>query len=316
MKFKLILYSLSFCLPILLNLSCKSKEAVSETDAVAVVRTPVTVTHVAFDPMEDYVMLNATSTYLQKNTIKSNATGYITSSNIKLYSFVNNGQVLFSVKTKEATSIGNTINKLDPSFHFSGVNTIRSNKRGYITELNHQQGDYVQDNEQLAVISDMNSFVFLLDLPYELRRYVVDNKTVEITLPDGERLTGTVGGNMPMMDSLSQTQGVVIRPAISHSLPQNLVAKVKIIKTSKVAAVSLPKEAVLTDETQNSYWIMRLINDSTAVKVRIKKGIETKDKIEILSPAFDPADRILLTGNYGLSDTAKIIIQPSNTGIE
>lgn len=314
MKAKLLIPILIFCLSLLLDLSCKSKATATETDAAPVVRTPVTVTHVTFDAMEDFVMLNATSTYLQKSIVKSNATGYITSSNIKLYSFVNSGQILFSVKTKEATSIGNTINKLDPSFHFSGVNSIHSNKRGCITELTHQTGDYVQDNEQLAVISDMNSFVFLLDLPYELRRYVTDNKTVEITLPDGERITGTVGGNMPMMDSVSQTQGVVIRPAISHSLPQNLIAKVKIIKNSKPAAISLPKEAVLTDETQNAYWVMKLIDDSTAVKVPVKKGIETKDKIEILTPAFNPADRILISGNYGLTDTAKIIVQPSTSG--
>jgi hypothetical protein len=51
---------------------------------------------------------------------------------------------------------------------------------------------------------------------------------------------------------------------------------------------------------------MKLIDSATAVKVPVKKGLETKDRVEILSPAFAPSDRILLTGNYGLSDTAKV----------
>ena len=292
---------------VLLLFSCKSKKA-ETTDEPAEVRVPVTTTTVSYDPMEEFVMLNATSTYLQKNFVKSNATGYITSCGIKLYSYVNNGQKLFTVKTKEATSLGNTINKLDPSFRFSGVNTIHANNHGFITELNHQLGDYVQDNEQLAVISDMNSFVFLLDLPYELKPYVVNNKTVEITLPDGERIQGVVQAGMPIMDSVSQTQGVVIRARLTHSIPQNLVARVKIIKLSKSAATALPKASVLSDETQSSFWVMKMINDSTAIKVPVKKGIETSEKIEITSPNFNPSDRILLTGNYGLGDTARVEI--------
>jgi len=54
--------------------------------------------------------------------------------------------------------------------------------------------------------------------------------------------------------------------------------------------------------------VMKLINDSIAVKVSIKKGIELADIVEILQPAFEPSDRILLTGNYGLPDTAKVMI--------
>jgi hypothetical protein len=40
----------------------------------------------------------------------------------------------------------------------------------------------------------------------------------------------------------------------------------------------------------------------------VKKGIETSGRIEILSPELNPADIILLTGNYGLPDTAKVSI--------
>ncbi len=56
---------------------------------------------------------------------------------------------------------------------------------------------------------------------------------------------------------------------------------------------------------------MKLLDDSTAVKIAVKKGIETADKIEIVSPSFNPADRFVLTGNYGLADTAKISLPQS-----
>lgn len=51
---------------------------------------------------------------------------------------------------------------------------------------------------------------------------------------------------------------------------------------------------------------MKLINDSTAVRVPVKKGIESGNKVEILQPEFSGTERIIITGNYGLEDTAKV----------
>ena len=71
----------------------------------------------------------------------------------------------------------------------------------------------------------------------------------------------------------------------------------------------MPAAAILSDETHTEFWVMKLINDSTAVKVAVKKGIETDGKVEIVSPVFNPKERIIITGNYGLSDTASVKIE-------
>jgi len=268
--------------------------------------TPVTVVDVSRGAMGDYIELNAVSTFLQKSYVKAIANGYLQSADVYPGKNVEKGQVLFTMKTKEAQSIGNAIEKLDTSLHFSGINSIRANQHGYITQLNHQSGDYVQDGEQLAVISDRSSFVFLLDLPYELRPYVLGKSSVELVLPDGTKLNGVVGPTMPTVDSASQTQNVVIRVPSAGAIPENLIAKVRILKTAKPNTQSLPRDAVLTDETESNFWVMRLIDSATAVKVPVKKGIETRDRVEILSPQFGKEDKILVTGNYGLPDTAKV----------
>lgn len=276
-------------------------------------RTPVTVTTVSRDPLNDYIELNAVSAFLQKSYVKANTNGYLQSADVYPGKYVDVGQPLFTLKTKEAQIIGNSISILDSTLKFSGVNTIRANQHGYITQLNHQSGDYVQDGEQLAVISDRNSFVFLLDLPYELRPYVLNKKSVELLLPDGQKLNGTIGHTMPTVDSASQTQNVIIRVNTAGAIPENLVAKVRILKTARNNTQSLPKAAVLTDETETDFWVMKMIDSSTAVKTPVKKGIELKDRVEILSPVFSPADRILISGNYGLPDTAKVNPQPDTT---
>jgi multidrug efflux pump subunit AcrA (membrane-fusion protein) len=288
--------------------SCKDKAEPKEEEITGPTQTPVTITTIFKEPLIEYIELNATSSFLLKNYVKANANGYLGLANAKPGQQVRQGEVLFTIKTKEAQSIGNAVNTLDTTFKFSGTNSIKAGTNGFITQLNHQAGDYVQDGEQLAVISDINSFVFLLDLPYELKPFVANNKTVEILLPDGEKLKGTITSSMPTVDVVSQTQNMVIKVKSAHPIPENLVAKVRIIKSIKNNTVSLPKEAVLTDETQKAFWIMKMMDSTTAVKVAITKGISTPDRIEILSPPLSPGDRILVSGNFGLPDTAKVKI--------
>jgi multidrug efflux pump subunit AcrA (membrane-fusion protein) len=136
---------LHFVIVLFLLFACKGK-AKKDDDAENVkAQTPVTVTSISDSSLADYINLNATSAFLQKNYVKANAIGYIHQVNAQLGHYVNKGAVLFTIKTKEAQAIGNSINILDTTFKFSGVNRIKAPEHGYITQLTHQVGDYVQD---------------------------------------------------------------------------------------------------------------------------------------------------------------------------
>ncbi len=307
MKFKHI-YLFAGLLTLLYSCKGNTQPTDDAGDGGSAAQTPVTVTTVADSAMMDYIDLSATSVFQQKNIVKANANGYIQKVNILPGHYVNKGEFLFSIKTKEAQSIGNSINVLDTTFKFSGVNKIKAAGNGYVTQLNHQQGDYVQDGEQLAVISDRSSFVFVMQLPYELRSYVKNNQDVQLILPGGEKLTAQVSSSMPAVDSLSQTQGIVLKVNSANPIPENLVAKARIIKSIRPHTLSLPKSAILSNETQTEFWVMKLINPTTAVKTAITKGIEAGDRVEILTPRFSANDKIVVTGNYGLADTAKVKI--------
>lgn len=303
-------YFLILFVVLLLFAACKNKQTPSdpEQSSTEEAGTPVTVTSVETTNLNDYVELNATATYQQNNVIKASANGYLTSVHIKIGQMVHAGQPAFTLQTKEAHALGNTINKLDSSFHFSGIVQIKASAGGYIQSLDHQAGDYVQDGEQLAVLADAKSFGFILNLPVELRRYISIGKSVQIDMPDGTHVNGVVSNILPNVDSASQTQNVLIKVPASQNIPQNLIAKVRIVKAEKMNATTLPKAAVLADEAQNSFWVMQMIDSVTAIKVPVEKGMETSDRVEILKPQFSPKDKIVLTGNYGLPDTAKVKI--------
>lgn len=302
---------LSVVLLISMLAACKSeakKEAAVVEEKTKEGGTPVTLTAPTTGSMSETVELNAISLFLLKTYVKSSANGYLQLVNAEIGKYVIKGQELFVVRTKEAQSLGNTITKLDTSLHFDGSIHIKSPGTGYITQLNYRSGDYVQDGEQMAVITDTRSFVFMLALPYELKPYLAANNLLQLKLPDGTFLDGYIAMAMPTMDPVSQTQNHVIKVTTDRQIPENLVAKVSLVKQSKSNTVSLLKSAVLTDEIQSRFWIMKMIDSVTAVKVIIQKGLETVDKVEILSPQLHPSDKIVLTGNYGLPDTAKVIV--------
>jgi multidrug efflux pump subunit AcrA (membrane-fusion protein) len=293
--------------------ACQSKpaeKAVEEKDTDSGIEgTPVTVAHVQSGAMNETVELNAVSSFLLKTYVKANTNGYLQLVNAQMGKYVTKGQDLFVIKTKEAQSLGNTVTSLDTSLHFEGVIHIRAPGSGYITQLSYQAGDYVQDNEQLAVITDTKSFVFLLDLPYELKPYLPNNKKVQLKLPDGSILNGYLDAALPTVDAVSQTQSYVIKVRTDKQIPENLIAKLSLVKKAKQHTMSVPKSAVLTDETQSNFWVMKLVDSTTAVKVPVQKGMETNTSVEILAPVFSAADQILVTGNYGLPDTAKVSVQ-------
>ena len=94
----------------------------------------------------------------------------------------------------------------------------------------------------------------------------------------------------------------------SINLPENLNVNARLpLRTIKDALV-LPVGSIQSNETQDTFWIMKLVNDSTAVRIDINKGIEMDSLVQIKSPEFDVTDYIISDGAYGLPDTAKVLI--------
>jgi hypothetical protein len=302
---------LSFAkLIILLALISCNSNVKTEDEASTKVTTPVTVTAISSGSISKVINLTATSSYLKKNTVKSTTSGYITKISCNIGEYVKAGSPLFSVKTKEADALSNFI-KTNPEFAFIGELTINAPSSGIITEVTKQANDYVADGDQLCIIAEQSSLVFLLNVPFEQNKLAVPGTNCDILLPDSTRIQGTITSKLSAIDAVSQTQSFVVRPHSNIQLPENLTAFVQLVESTRTNTQITSKNCVLTDETMENFWVMKLINDSTAVKIPVKTGIVTDTRIEIVSPLFDKFDRLINSGNYGLPDTALVnIIQP------
>ncbi len=306
MKRTIILFISVICL-----VSCKRCNQDTQTafEQPTVPKTEVLIAYPS-DTLElnNNITLNATASYLLKSDVKANTNGYITKMTVKLADRVNKGSLLFELETKEARALGNTINQLDQSFRFHGTTSVVSPATGYVDRLNHQIGDYVQDGEILASITDESSFGFVLDVPFEYLKLIKSNKTLPITLPDESVLEGSISKIMPTVDPIAQTVKVLLKVPENNNIPENLIGTITFPKTTAYG-LSVPKTAVLSDENQRSFWVMKLVNDTVAVRTNIEKGVETDKNIQVKSGDLTTNDRVIISGNFGLGDTASVRIQ-------
>ncbi|RSK50045.1 efflux RND transporter periplasmic adaptor subunit [Hymenobacter rigui] len=281
-------------------------EASAEEEEVHA-RAAVTVGYVAADTVADVLHLSGVTAYPAKDVLRATTTGYLMAPVPVPGQQVRAGQTVFTLQTKESRTLHLDRLTGDPKLRFSGIIRIPSPRGGVLATVDKLAGDYVQDGEQLGTVYDQSRFGFVLDVPVTQLRYVHTGQSCRITLPDGRVLTGRVAEPLPAADVAVQTQRYTVRPLGKvPQLPENLAVTIDLDKTAPQLARTLPREAVLTDETQTSFWVMRLLNDSTAVKVPVQPGPEQNGRIVIKSPVFSPHDRIVLTGNYGLDDTAAV----------
>jgi len=270
-------------------------------------RTPVTAVRPVHKSISETLEFPALSVFIRNNTIRTTTTGTVEQIFVTLGDNVKKGKLLFAVRTLEASVIQGSVHG-DTSLVFKGIIDFYSPEDGVVISISHQNGDFVQSGDELAILSDRSSLVFRLETPFEFRKYYEQGRVCFLRLPDNTLIKGVVTASMPEMNVQSQTLSYFVKPLVSENLPQNLMATAIINKQTKVDAQVLPKAALLGNETQTEFWIMKVLNDSTAVKVPVRTGIENYDEVEIIDPKLFPDDKILVTGNYGLPDTAEIII--------
>ncbi|HNW74409.1 MAG: HlyD family efflux transporter periplasmic adaptor subunit [Bacteroidales bacterium] len=283
--------------------SCVSHRENSDQEVRPV--TPVTVCGIRTGSMAEYSELTAISSFLVKSALKSPVSGYVEKCALAPGDKITKGALLFMLRTKEGTALKS--DSLNNGI-ITGLVRVKATVDGVIASLDHPAGDYVQEGDVLCTSVLPESLVFLLELPFELKSFVKDGSSVQLILPDKESLEAKVREVLPSMSQNSQTQRVILQPKGTPNLPENLIARVKIAKSIRLSAVILPKACILSDEIMKEFWVMKLLNDTLAVKVPVTLGIMNADSSQILSPVFSPSDRFLSSGNYGIGDTAVVRI--------
>ena len=289
--------------------SCSSQ---TETESInhSVAKSKVTIVSPTKGSIENSLSLFAKTQYLKKNQINAPIVGYISKVNIYLGKKVRKGDVLYVMETKERVALKNKGQLLDSTFTNFGVILIKATDNGVISTFDKQQvGDYILEGTLMCTLAENNSLAFKIDVPFENLNLVKLNPNFTIELPDQTQIDAKITTYLTTVNNLNQTQAVIAKAKKSIGLPENLLVKALFPISKNDSTQILPKSAVQTDELMTEFWVMKLINDSTAVKTIVNTGLKDDSQIEIISPLFDLTDRIISVGAYGLEDTAFVKIQ-------
>src|SRR5664280_2553733 len=226
--------------------SCR--HAVKSAEETNEVKTPVTVVPVEYKAVSSTVTLPAVATFMNKNIIRATTAGTIEKILIAPGEFISDGQLLFTIKTREAMALDKKA-IADTSLSFKGLINIISHKEGVINSISYQKGDFVQEGDEMAIVSDQSSLVFILDVPIELDRYIEKNRRCRITLPDHRKIDAAIIRKLAEMDMQSQTVRYIVKPVSEERFPANLIASIDLVKSTNEKALVMPKQAVLGNET-------------------------------------------------------------------
>jgi hypothetical protein len=271
------------------------------------VRTVVTTTHIRTQPIAEYIHLNGVSLFQKRDNIRTNITGYIRSLRFKKGDYIKSGQLFCMVATKEQDALKHIITSDTSLNKFQHPIPAISNVAGIITAIGSVEGDYISEGDILATVSEPTSLVVQVNVPYEYNQYVTVGKSCILILPDGRKIKSVISGELPTVDATSQAQTFYIRLP-NEKIPENLNVTVLIAEKQNPAAQCLPSTSVQTDELQQKFWVMKVINDSMAVKSYVKIGVQNDSLTEIISNELTPTDLIIQEGAYGLADSTIILL--------
>ena len=220
MKLVKIIVALLLIIAIILP-ACKQKEAVV-AEAPEPAKTRVTVVEPIKQSLTDYLQLNANTVFQKKVVIRANITGYIIEIPWKAGDRISAGSVFCSMKTKEQDALKN-LSQREPSLkQFQESIKIKTNAAGFITAVNYLAGDFVNEGDVLATVSEPSSLVLAVNVPYEYHQYVYNGRSCQVKLPDGKTINASITLSIPVIDAVTQTQQYFIRLSGNQTLPENM----------------------------------------------------------------------------------------------
>jgi membrane fusion protein, multidrug efflux system len=164
-------------------------------------------------------------------------------------------------------------------------------------------------SQPVVEVANLGEVELLGNLPANYLGRIHTGEPLPITsdaLP-GKTLRGRVVAVSPAVDPATNVGLVRIRISNSeHLLRLGMFLNAQVPIETHAQALVVPPQAIYRDQ-QGQPRVYR-VEQNKATAVAVQLGIETQDRVELLGGVKE-GDQVILTGGYGLGDTAKIKIK-------
>jgi len=281
--------------------SCKEQ---TQEQAATPLKIKVKLAKIEYGYIPDYIELTGKTIYLNKSNLIAPISGYITKVSVQQGDKVKKGQVLFEMKTSEAYLMQSTNSMTQSNYGSIKVYATVSGRIMNLSVMN--KGVFVDKGSIMCILMSSNDLKLLVNIPFEFNKWAKIGNKCKIILPDNSEVIGQFSKLLPQINEESQTLKVLANIKTNQFLPENMIVRVLLDKSTNQETQTLLKSCLQTNALMSKFWVMKLINDSTAVQTEVKVGNQNHNKFEIISPKFNTNDQFISEGAYGLEDTVLI----------
>lgn len=296
--------ALQFLLTVFIFAGCGNNQQSNDKEPVTIAK--VQVTHINYKTLADTLTVNGMVLEGQQFMVRAPVTGYVTKLMVRPGDQLRAGQPMFAIKTRELAALaGDTAGTTLPA---PDAVIVKAPVAGQVNSISTGDGVYTAEGSAMATLNSQKNLYVKLYIPEQWSNLVQTGDSALVQWANGQTKWTRVGDRLAQADSQSQSMLYMITDLPpKHLLPgERLTVQIPVNKM--VNEQVLPRNAVLTDESMTSYWVMKMINDSIAVRVPVIPGITAGNWIAVRKPRFKTGDRILVAGNYGLPDTARVTV--------
>lgn len=277
------------------------------------------------------VVVTATGKTEALRTIKvfSPVAGRIISMKVLAGTYVNPGDVLATIQTKEsyaAVSGAEVLvhsattpqekedarRALELARSTRSIVTVRSRFGGVVSVRNVSEGELVAENVELLTLLDLSTLVFAADVMLRDLPAIHAGQSAIVrfpSLPDIQ-FKASVDAINPQSNLQSQTIQARLRfvesPAKLKMVKVDMAGAASIVVSTHKNILVVPRAALLRNDETGSNTIVVLGTDSLSKTISVQVGAVSDSMVEISAPDLRPGLKIVTEGNYALGDSVKL----------
>ncbi len=184
--------------------------------------------------------------------------------------------------------------------------TVFAPQNGIISELRVREGMHVKKSQEIMRLSDLDSVWLVVDVFERQADWVEVGQKARATLPykPGKTWQGTVEYIYPTIDPKTRSLKVRLRfDNKSGELKPNMYADVKIFAKPRKKVLTVPREAVI--KTGKEQRVIVALGDGKFVPMKVRTGVETDDRIEIVS-GLKEGDNVVVSSQFMIDSEASV----------
>ncbi len=178
--------------------------------------------------------------------------------------------------------------------------TVYSTGSGYITDLNISEGAYLSEGGTILTLADLSTLWAEAQVYSSQMALIHRDTKVIVSIPDLDNLKieGKIDFTNPEINSASRINLVRVSIPNKDNLLKPGMPVYVLVENESRKTLTLPMDAVIRDGKMATVWVRTKKN--TFVNKMVETGLETDDRIEILSGVKEDDD-VVVSGTYLLN---------------